>query len=87
MKIDITKLSDSELQELSSVYGRNVQLSGQNECLRDNLWALVRAVGRLLDDKYSEGDEKVRNQLWKDMHTTADKARSYLEDLKKNITP
>lgn len=79
-KVDITKFSDEELQAISAETKLRIHLQAKNSNLRDHLWALVYAVGRLLDDKYSEGDEKVRNQLWTDMHRTGDKAREYLQN-------
>lgn len=79
-KVDITKFSDEELQAIAAETKLRIHLQAKNSNLRDHLWALVHAVGRLLDDKYSEGDEKVRNQLWTDMHRTGDKAREYLQN-------
>src|SRR5690348_17261814 len=52
-----------------------LKVRAQNHNLRNHLWALVHAVGRLLDDKYPEGDAAVRNQLWTAMHRTGDEAR------------
>lgn len=42
-------------------------------------WQLIYAVGRLLDDKYTEGDVKTRNALWKDMHRKNDLLRKLLQ--------
>jgi hypothetical protein len=86
-KMDITKFSDAELKAIGEETKLRISLHIKNEVLIQHLWRLVRAVGRLLDDKYSEGDEKVRNQLWRDMHRTADNAREYLQDLDKPTTP
>jgi hypothetical protein len=80
-KIDVTKLSEKELEYLSDQFKEKISLHAKNANLRQHLWALVHAVGRLLDDKYSEGDAAVRNQLWKDMHNTGDAAREYLQDI------
>lgn len=79
-KVDITKFSDEELQAISAETKLRIHLQAKNENLRDHLWKLVKAVGRLLDDKYSEGDEAMRQKLWTDMHNTADNAREYLQD-------
>lgn len=52
----------------------------ENEILNiaDALWAYVRAAGRMRD-RWSEGDQKVKDQLWKDLHSLEDKARGLLE--------
>jgi hypothetical protein len=39
---------------------------------------LVRAQGRMLE-RWSEGDDNVRNQLWKNLHEAGDRAREVLE--------
>lgn len=86
-KMDITKFSDEELKAIGEETKLRIALHAKNEILTAHLWKLVRAVGRLLDDKYSEGDEAVRNQLWKDMHRAAGNAREYLHSLDKPTNP
>lgn len=85
--MDITKFSDAELKAIGEETKKRIDLRIKNSRLTEHLWELVHAVGRLLDDKYSEGDEKVRNQLWRDMHRTADNAREYLHSLDKPTNP
>jgi hypothetical protein len=41
----------------------------------------VTIAANRMRDNYSEGDEKVKNHLWKDLHTKADEARDYLLSL------
>lgn len=45
--------------------------------LHDLAWGLVRAQGRMVD-KWSEGDEAVKNDLWKALHTAGNELREYL---------
>lgn len=75
----ITKLTDDEVKQLSSILQDKISLRIDNEALRKHLWELVKAVGRLLDDKYTEGDSLVRQELWTAMHRTGDKAREFLQ--------
>lgn len=42
------------------------------------LWAYVRAQGRMRD-RWSESDEAVKNELWKNLHSCEDAAREVLE--------
>ena len=74
----ITDMSDEQLNDLASCLREKLKLRAKNEDLTNHLWAVVRAVGRLLDDKYTEGDEAVRKGLWTALHRTADEAREYL---------
>lgn len=84
---DITKLSEEQLQQKSSELAYRIRLHAANQNLKDALWALIHAVGRLLDDKYSEGDAAVRKQLWTAMHRTADEAREYLQKMESDNKP
>ena len=77
----ITNLTNEELQENINKIKYRIKLHAENENLKQYLWNLVHAVGRLLDDKYSEGDELVRNELWRAMHRSGDQAREYLQNL------
>jgi hypothetical protein len=78
---DITKLSDEQLSKLICETEARVKLRIEKCALQQYLWDLVHAVGRLLDDKYSDGDELTRQNLWSDMHKTADLAREYLQNI------
>lgn len=76
---EMIKLSDEQLQQHADEIRNRIDLRIQNIALKEHLWELVRAVGRLLDDKYSEGDAAVRQELWTAMHRTGDEAREYLQ--------
>ena len=78
-------LSDEELEIKANEIKERLKVRTEKCNLQIHLWELVKAVGRLLDDKYSEGDEAVRNELWSKMHRTADKAREYLHQLKAEL--
>lgn len=79
MRTKITALSEEALDDQIEMLKEKIKLRTQNEFLQNHLWELVHAVGRLLDDKYTEGDEAVRKHLWTAMHHTGDKAREYLQ--------
>lgn len=40
----------------------------------------VHAQSRLIDDKYSEGDEAVKKSLWKDLHEKGDAVFNFMDD-------
>lgn len=78
---ELLTLPNDQLSAVGAALKEKIDLRIQNGLLQEHLWKVVRAVGRLLDDKFSEGDEAVRNQLWRDMHRSVDKAREYLENI------
>lgn len=78
---DVIKLSDKQLQQQIIETEARLRLRAQNHNLKGCLWGLIHAVGRLLDDKYTEGDAAVRKEAWTAMHRAADEAREYLENI------
>lgn len=56
------------------------ELEKQNKQLKQQLWLLVLAQGRMLD-KYSEGDDTVKQKLWTNLHSAGIQAREYLESI------
>jgi hypothetical protein len=81
---DLIGLTDKQLEERIAETELRVKLHAKNHNLIDHLWRLVRATGRLLDDKYAEGDAAVRKELWTAMHRISDEAREYLQSLENN---
>jgi hypothetical protein len=52
--------------------------------IENHIYALIYAAGKMRD-RYSEGDDKVKQQLWKDLHTKADEAREFMESYRNSI--
>lgn len=46
------------------------------------MWRLIHAQSRMLD-KWADGDEAVKQQLWRDLHKAGDEAREALERSRK----
>lgn len=56
----------------------------ENLKFKEHLWALIYAQGRMID-RWSDGDDAVKKELWGELHSKGAQAREYLESIGSKI--
>lgn len=74
----LSVMSDDELREVVKKCDTNISLHIKNNLFRRALRSYVVAQGRMLN-RWSEGDDRVKADLWKDLHACEHLAREVLE--------
>lgn len=75
---------DPRIKDQAFQQAKAMMLLVQHACkLNDLLKDMVYHQSRMLE-KWADGDDNVKNTLWKNLHDSGDKARQYLQENEPN---
>lgn len=56
----------------------------ENKQLKELLWRVVKAQGRM-QDRWAEGDDAVKKEIWQNLHNEGMAAREFLDSIRPGI--